>query len=92
MGIYYNYCFVGRVVHVDGSYAAVKFPSISKDVSGIFPKDKDPTVPANDDVTNLIKILDQQEVRLMKKDDLQVSITTNQLTIINLISNIHINI
>lgn len=78
MGIYYKNCFVGRVVHVDGSYAAVKFPCISKDVSGIFPKDKDPTVPANDDVvTNIIKILDQHEVRLMKKDDLQVSITKN---------------
>lgn len=30
-------------------------------------------VPPNDDVvTNIIKMLDQNEVRLMKKDDLQV--------------------
>ncbi|XP_025408185.1 E3 ubiquitin-protein ligase UBR5 isoform X3 [Sipha flava] len=64
---------IGRVVHVDGSYAAVKFPCVSKDVSGIFPKDKDPTAPVNEDVvTNIIKMLDQHEVRLMKKDDLQV--------------------
>lgn len=61
---------------MDGSYAAVKFPCITKDISGIFPKDKDPTAPANDDVvTNIIKMLDQHEVRLMKKDDLQVNIT-----------------
>lgn len=67
--------FIGRVVHVDGSYAAVKFPCVSKDVSGIFPKDKDATTPPNDDiVTNIIKMLDQNEVRLMKKDDLQVII------------------
>jgi hypothetical protein len=60
---------------VDGSYAAVKFPCVSKDVSGIFPKDKDPTAPVNEDVvTNIIKMLDQHEVRLMKKDDLQVKI------------------
>ncbi|XP_050433400.1 E3 ubiquitin-protein ligase UBR5 isoform X2 [Adelges cooleyi] len=65
---------IGRVVHVDGSYAAVKFPCASKDlVSGIFPKDKDSAAPASDDVvTNIIKMLDQHEVRLMKKDDLQV--------------------
>ncbi|XP_001947833.2 E3 ubiquitin-protein ligase UBR5 isoform X3 [Acyrthosiphon pisum] len=65
---------IGRVVHVDGSYAAVKFPCVSKDIiSGIFPKDKEPNVAANDDVvTNIIKMLDQNEVRLMKKDDLQV--------------------
>lgn len=67
--------YLGRVVHVDGSYAAVKFPCVSKDVSGIFPKDKDSTAPANEDVvTNIIKMLDQHEVRLMKKDDLQVNI------------------
>lgn len=66
---------VGRVVHVDGSYAAVKFPCVSKDVSGIFSKERDPSVPPNDDVvTNIIKMLDQNEVRLMKKDDLQVNI------------------
>lgn len=61
---------------MDGSYAAVKFPCVSKEISGIFPKDKDPTaVPANDDVvTNIIRMLDQHEVRLMKKDDLQVYI------------------
>jgi len=65
--------FLGRVVHVDGSYAAVKFPCVSKEISGIFPKD--PTLLANDDVvTNIIKMLDQYEVRLMKKDDLQVII------------------
>lgn len=30
-------------------------------------------MPPNDDVvTNIIKMLDQNEVRLMKKDDLQV--------------------
>ncbi|XP_022162662.1 E3 ubiquitin-protein ligase UBR5 isoform X4 [Myzus persicae] len=65
---------IGRVVHVDGSYAAVKFPCVSKDIiSGIFPKDKDANAAANDDVvTNIIKMLDQNEVRLMKKDDLQV--------------------
>lgn len=67
--------YLGRVVHVDGFYAAVKFPCVSKDVSGIFPKDKDTVVPANEDVvTNIIKMLDQNEVRLMKKDDLQVNI------------------
>lgn len=67
--------FTGRVVHVDGSYAAVKFPCVSKDISGIFPKDKDSSAPPNDDVvTNIIKMLDQHEVRLMKKDDLQVNI------------------
>lgn len=50
-------------------------------MSGILPKDKEPTVPANDDVvTNIIKMFDQHEVRLMKKDDLQVSI---QPSIIN---------
>jgi len=61
---------------VDGSYAAVKFPCVTKDmVTGIFPKDKDTNVAANDDVvTNIIKMLDQNEVRLMKKDDLQVNI------------------
>jgi len=61
---------------VDGSYAAVKFPCVSKDImSGIFPKDKDANAVANDDVvTNIIKMLDQNEVRLMKKDDLQVNI------------------
>lgn len=59
---------------MDGSYAAVKFPCVSKEVSGIFPKDKDAVAPANDDVvTNIIKMLDQNDVRLMKKDDLQVS-------------------
>lgn len=64
---------------MDGSYAAVKFPCVSKDISGIFPKDKDATAPvANDDVvTNIIKMLDQHEVRLMKKDDLQVNISNN---------------
>ncbi|VVC25628.1 Hypothetical protein CINCED_3A013222 [Cinara cedri] len=62
---------IGRVVHIDGVYAAVKFPCVSKDNNGIFPKD--PTAPASDDlVTNIIKMLDQNEVRLMKKDDLQV--------------------
>lgn len=63
------------MVHVDGSYAAVKFPCVSKDVSGMFPKDKDSTTSANEDVvTNIIKMLDQHEVRLMKKDDLQVKL------------------
>lgn len=67
--------FKGRVVHVDGSYAAVKFPCVSKEIiSGIFPKDKEPNTSVNDDVvTNIIKMLDQNEVRLMKKDDLQVN-------------------
>jgi len=67
--------FIGRVVHLDGSYAAVKFPCVSKDIiTGIFPKDKDPNTSASDDVvTNIIKMLDQNEVRLMKKDDLQVN-------------------
>lgn len=67
--------FTGRVVHVDGSYAAVKFPCASKEISsGALPKDKDNASFANDDVvSNIIKMLDQHEVRLMKKDDLQVS-------------------
>jgi len=66
---------------VDGSYAAVKFPCVSKDIiSGIFPKDKDTNAAANDDVvTNIIKMLDQNEVRLMKKDDLQVNIKNCKL-------------
>jgi len=66
---------------VDGSYAAVKFPCVSKDIiSGIFPKDKDPNAAANDDVvTNIIKMLDQHEVRLMKKDDIQVNIKNCKL-------------
>lgn len=73
---------------MDGSYAAVKFPCVSKDImSGIFPKDKDPNVVANDDVvTNIIKMLDQNEVRLMKKDDLQVNI--KKLIVVFLIFNI----
>lgn len=66
---------------MDGSYAAVKFPCVSKDIiSGIFPKDKDPNAAANDDiVTNIIKMLDQHEVRLMKKDDIQVNIKNCKL-------------
>lgn len=72
---YIIFVFIGRVVYIDGAYAAVKFPCVSKDISGIFPKD--PTAPANDDsVTTLIKVMDQNEVRLMKKDDLQVNIVT----------------
>ncbi|XP_050538326.1 E3 ubiquitin-protein ligase UBR5 isoform X3 [Daktulosphaira vitifoliae] len=65
---------IGRVVHVDGSYAAVKFPCASKEnISGVLSKDKDSASSANDDiVSNIIKMLDQHEVRLMKKDDLQV--------------------
>jgi len=61
------------VVHVDGSYVAVKFACFTKDISALFPKE--PTAPANDDVvTNIIKMLDQHDVRLMKKDDLQVNV------------------
>lgn len=73
--------FTGRVVHVDGSYAAVKFPCATKESSSAIPKDKDTSMPPNDEVViNIIKLLDQNEVRLMKKDDLQVNIK-----IINLI-------
>lgn len=75
---------------MDGSYAAVKFPCVSKDISALFPKDpKEPTAPANDDVvTNIIKMLDQHEVRLMKKDDLQVNISNSYCFLKYIISNI----
>lgn len=61
---------IGRVLKVDGSYAAVRFPnskealnasSISKDVS------KDSSTTGVDDMMSLL-----QDCRLMRKDDLQV--------------------
>lgn len=52
----------GRVLKVDGAYAAVKFPNPS-------PKEanKDAKEAATDDPLNLL-----QDCRLMRKDDLQV--------------------
>lgn len=53
----------GRVLKVDGAYAAVKFPSTSGGPRGDHRDGKDP-----DDTVSLL-----QDCRLMRKDDLQVS-------------------
>lgn len=52
--------FLGRVLKVDGAYAAVKFPFLKDNSSNKETKD-------TDDSTNLL-----QDCRLMKTDDLQV--------------------
>lgn len=56
-------CFIlGRVLKVDGAYAAVKFPTSSKESV------KDSKENFSDDTT--ISLL--QDCRLLRKDDLQV--------------------
>lgn len=52
----------GRVLKVDGAFAAVKFPSTSGGPRGDHREGKDP-----DDTMSLL-----QDCRLMRKDDLQV--------------------
>lgn len=59
---------IGRVLKVDGAYAAVRFPS-NKDYSG--KEAKDLVVPANSGSEDPASLL--QDCRLLRKDELQVS-------------------
>lgn len=54
----------GRVLKVDGAYAAVRFPTSKENVA----KDKENNANSGgDDIVSLL-----QDCRLMRKDDLQV--------------------
>ena len=59
---------IGRVLKVDGAYAAVRFPS-NKDYSG--KEAKDLVVSANSGSEDPASLL--QDCRLLRKDELQVS-------------------
>ena len=56
----------GRVLKVDGAYAAVRFPS-NKDYCGKEAKDVNATTGSNEDPASLL-----QDCRLLRKDELQV--------------------
>jgi len=64
---------IGRVLKVDGAYAAVRFHA-SKDVCGSSNKDSKDAASTPDDMMSLL-----QECRLMRKDDLQVRTKQNTL-------------
>ena len=58
---------IGRVLKVDGAYAAVRFPS-NKDYCGKEAKDVNATTGSNEDPASLL-----QDCRLLRKDELQVT-------------------
>lgn len=55
--------YIGRVLKVDGAFAAVRFPN----KEGFKEKDQPVSASNNDDIITLL-----QDCRLMRKDDLQV--------------------